>query len=540
MSFAEIGRSLGSKASDRRVASSPADIQQMKLAHTAPVPPTSLSRRLLARFRRGRTLPVPTDLAPVRDLDAVFQDLTEIGREIAGEGQRVVSSSMLIARQSKAQSDRLLASRRVSEHIRAIAVETGETGEASRHKLSEARSLVESLIEHTGSRTVMIEDLLERVDQSGVRLREVSSSVEQVERFLTLIQEIASQTSLLALNAAIEAARAGQHGLGFTVVAREVRSLADRTRLATDDIRAITEAMRASTDATEHAIRGTGDPTEINREQGRVIREGLTNCTVAMRTAEDCSAEVASSARRQIDAVEELERHGKEVAASARECTFDADASAEMSMRTMGLAARFQGGLTRLSAVLDRSAGAYSPLPSHPGSAQPEALFGSVSLKQLADATPQLALAMTMLQTECLRLGSPSRRGLQHDENSMPELCFGGQSVNFRYAQVDQVHRTTGLTATLFVLGEEPDGKVQFLRIATNVKGADGERATHTPLNPKALVASKLLRGEGTIGYAYILGVPYLASYEPVLDTAGVVIGASYVGKPVTHYPTAC
>lgn len=113
----------------------------------------------------------------------------------------------------------------------------------------------------------------------------------------------------------------------------------------------------------------------------------------------------------------------------------------------------------------------------------------------------------------------------------MPDLCFGGKSVNFAEEQVDSVRRQTGLTATLFVRSDELDGTQTFHRVATTVTRRDGQRAVGTQLNPQGTVARKLQAGESTFGYVYILGIPYISAYTPIRDVAGEVIGALYVGR---------
>ena len=457
-------------------------------------------------------------------LESVFTDVAAIGREITREGGRVVNASMLIAQSSKAQSDRLLGSRRETDRIRALALDTQNTGEQTRQQLAVARTELETLMARAAERTSLIEDLLSRVEKTAVRLKEVNAGVEQVERFLTVIQEIGNQTNLLALNAAIEAARAGQHGVGFNVVAREMNTLADRTGAATEEIRAITESIRASTNATESDLRGS-HPAEDNREKGRLVQQSLIRSVAAAHAAEQRSEEVAASALKQIEAVDALQSSANSARESARDCTFDADASAERSLHTMDLAARLTEGLSRLGTVL-----ATHGIPFQSTFAPSSKASGA---RELQIAAPQLQHALRTLTSECLRLGKPSRNGRLHDESTMPELRFGRHTVNLDYTQVDLVHRATGLTATLFVLAEEASGQRNFYRIATNVKRVNGERATGTQLNPRAAAAASLLAGLGTVGYAYILGVPYLAAYEPIKTPQGETIGAAYVGRPV-------
>jgi hypothetical protein len=110
----------------------------------------------------------------------------------------------------------------------------------------------------------------------------------------------------------------------------------------------------------------------------------------------------------------------------------------------------------------------------------------------------------------------------------LPALRFGTISALDTAVWVDRVNQKTGCVATIFVR----DGK-DFVRVATNVKRADGQRATGTVLNPKGAAILRLTGKSSHEGAVYILGKPFLASYDPVLSATGEVIGALYVGIPL-------
>jgi len=465
----------------------------------------------------------------------LFTSFAKLGRELTEEGQRMLAASTQIARQSKAQADSLRASHTVIEGIRTLAEGAEEVCIESHRRILEAQNLLHGCEYISQERTGLISNLIASVETSRSGFQKIDATVDEIERFLAIIQEIGNQTNLLALNAAIEAARAGVQGAGFQVVAREMRDLADRTGMATEQIRGLTEKMRTSTTATSASIQHACKSKSVSVEHAQLVRRTIDDCHRSMTDAAEGAVRVGTAAKEQRSAVKVLEDHWRKMRLNARECTFDADASAEMGMQTVRLTSGFYEELSDFGALMAPS----DNVPDKAWQRQREVLMREQAtcnmearMAELQTVRPVLERALEILKAECLRFGPASRRGLKHDGDVMPDLCFGERSMNFKYEQVDTVQRTTGLTSTLFVLAADKSGKA-FYRVATTVRRSTGQRATGTQLNPRGSVARRLMLGESTYGYVYILGMPHVAAYAPILDTVGEVIGATYVGQAV-------
>ncbi|WNF35277.1 methyl-accepting chemotaxis protein [Bacillaceae bacterium IKA-2] len=120
---------------------------------------------------------------------------------------------------------------------------------------------IESVDKQTNSGTTLIKKSVEKFDEISISSIEIKSTVsrlvsslDEIEKFVTTIKDIAAQTNLLSLNASIEAARAGHHGSGFAVVAKEIRQLANQSSKATDDINRIVSAISKSSKVSIDAL----------------------------------------------------------------------------------------------------------------------------------------------------------------------------------------------------------------------------------------------------------------------------------------------
>jgi methyl-accepting chemotaxis protein len=151
------------------------------------------------------------------------------------------------------------------------------------------------------------------VQASGQDINRLSQLIDQVGMMTGIVKEIADQTNLLALNAAIEAARAGEQGRGFAVVADEVRKLAERTTATTADIDRLVANIQTTTKSTVEAMDEAVELVQQEREFIEQTNESFTQITELSKGVTEISNGIAAAAKDQSVATEEVAHNTEQI-----------------------------------------------------------------------------------------------------------------------------------------------------------------------------------------------------------------------------------
>ncbi|OGT16111.1 MAG: hypothetical protein A3J49_15920 [Gallionellales bacterium RIFCSPHIGHO2_02_FULL_57_16] len=238
---------------------------------------------------------------------SIISDATRSSENIADASNALSASSKQVNQSSAAQAD---AASTVAAAVEEVSVSVSETAANARS----AGEIVEKSRAGTEGALVVMTETVQNVNGIAALIRESDTNVGRLDEsskriggITQVIREVADQTNLLALNAAIEAARAGEQGRGFAVVADEVRKLAERTSKATAEIAAIIGDIQSHIGKTVTGMR------QANTQVGKSL-ELVGRTETALHRIGDDSREVASNVQNIVDAIREQDAAIQQVA----------------------------------------------------------------------------------------------------------------------------------------------------------------------------------------------------------------------------------
>ncbi len=192
-----------------------------------------------------------------------------------------------------------------------------------------------------------VDVLANDIDRVAEVIASLSKESQQINGILDMIREIADQTNLLALNAAIEAARAGEHGRGFAVVADEVRSLAQKTHHATGDIQTMIEKLSHDSSRAVEVMHASETQLETTVEQVKKADQALNEITHLVGAISDMNSRIAVSAEQQSQMAKVLDNNVINMTSAASQAASVARSNVEDSSIIRSLASEAQSQINR-------------------------------------------------------------------------------------------------------------------------------------------------------------------------------------------------
>ncbi|ELC7282952.1 methyl-accepting chemotaxis protein [Aeromonas veronii] len=270
-------------------------------------------------------------------IEEVVAAVTQLGTAI--DEVSAVSEQSAKGIQSQQQEISLVAT--AMTQMKATVADVAGNTEHTSESASAANTLARKGNQDVQRSLVAITRVAEEIEQAGTLVAELERESAQINVVVDVIRSIADQTNLLALNAAIEAARAGEQGRGFAVVADEVRTLAGRTQASTGEIVAIIETLQSRANQAKEV---TGLSCDMIRQcvaQSEQTGTGIQQIEEAVAQIADMAIQIASACGEQDAVSDELGRNVERINESANEVALGADHTAraclELSQLAVGL-----------------------------------------------------------------------------------------------------------------------------------------------------------------------------------------------------------
>ncbi len=271
-------------------------------------------------------------------LTQMFKEISNMAATLSGNAEQVATAAREIGLASHNQAQSTAAS---AASIEQLTVSIGEVSQVVSQ--TEANSSETAKLAADGARLVKetaeeIDLIAQTVNQSSTQIQALLQRSQEIGGIANVIKEIADQTNLLALNAAIEAARAGEQGRGFAVVADEVRKLAERTSSATTEIARMIEAIQTETRTAVEAMETAAPQVEKGKNHAQQATAMLDEIH---RQALDSLAkvrDVANATREQVTTATDIARHVEHIATMAEETNATMQNNADAAQKLEELA----------------------------------------------------------------------------------------------------------------------------------------------------------------------------------------------------------
>ncbi|WP_179958208.1 methyl-accepting chemotaxis protein [Chitinimonas arctica] len=285
----------------------------------------------------------------VERLQGVMRHVSDTAPQLAAAAEqtsRIMEHSSAGIQLQQQESEAVVAAvAELSRQVHEISVNTGAASEAANYADIEAekgQSVVGDAITTIGEATT-------EVDNAAKVIAELAKNSEKIGSVLSVINGIAKQTNLLALNAAIEAARAGEAGRGFAVVADEVRTLANRTHDSTTEIQQVITELQQGTTRAVTVMSSSKEKADLGLKRAREAGVTIQHLAESARKIAELNEEIAAASSQQeqvvegvTDSIREIQRVVSEAASGSRQTSIASEEVARLAVQLQTTVEQFK------------------------------------------------------------------------------------------------------------------------------------------------------------------------------------------------------
>ncbi|WP_421856676.1 methyl-accepting chemotaxis protein [Marinomonas sp.] len=287
----------------------------------------------------------------VAKLQKVMSEIDQASNEVAesaGINVRLASDSKRLMGAQNERTTEVASS--MSEMVSTVD-QVAKSSEVILHQIQSVDQRAHQNREQMDANIHKIEHLLDQIEESTAVVNELDEHSKSIDRILDVIQEIAEQTNLLALNAAIEAARAGEQGRGFAVVADEVRTLATRTHSSTEEIQHVIAQLQQGVTKTVGSMEESRKSATSSVEEARTVGLSLVELQSSMAEIRDLSIQIATAAEEQSAVAQEIKQNVLEISEMSEQAAQGSDQSEKDSAGLSKLASHQKHLLSQFKIV---------------------------------------------------------------------------------------------------------------------------------------------------------------------------------------------
>ncbi len=281
--------------------------------------------------------------------DSVQKNLSKIMRDVRANSEQLATAAEKLSQITEQSRKGVMNQSQKTEQVAAAMSDMSSTvHEVARNASSAARAANDANEQARGG-TSVVKNTIQSIEQLAIEVERAAETINKLKEdsvnigtVLDVIRGIAEQTNLLALNAAIEAARAGEQGRGFAVVADEVRTLASRTQQSTQEIQGMIERLQGGANLAVSAMTQGRNAARNSVDQAINAGQSLETINRHIDTIKDMNTQIANAAEGQSSTAEEINRNIVNISSISHETAHSAEQTAQASEELARLAMQLQ------------------------------------------------------------------------------------------------------------------------------------------------------------------------------------------------------